>query len=69
MIEWFIGRNFRCPSVSCDMASAQESRQFFQSREDARIGKSAARSRTQAKTIIRQVVEKMIRAEQIVSFR
>jgi len=34
-------------------------------REDGRIGKSAARSRTQAKTIIRQVVENMIRTEEI----
>jgi hypothetical protein len=34
-------------------------------RANDRIGKSAARSRTQAKTIILQVVENMIRTEEI----
>ena len=34
-------------------------------RADVRIGKSAARSRAQAKTIIRQVVDNMIRTEEI----
>ena len=45
-------------------SSPPESNKWI-ARADDRIGKSAARSRTQAKTIIRQVVENMIRTEEI----
>jgi hypothetical protein len=48
-----------------DWSSAPPESNKWIARADDRIGKSAARSRTQAKTIIRQVVENMIGTEEI----
>jgi len=53
---------YQHPDLDCP--SRPESNKWIVRAAD-RIGKSAARSRTQAKMIIRQVVENMIRTEEI----